>query len=276
MHAQSIFGQCSSPILCNRGSFYYVEARWEITFPLDFPAISFAKASIVLKLLSERCNVNVRSIFAIMYAPGNGFPFQGPPNGAPGNANAAGTAAGAAAGGNNNNNNFGAQNNQNNNNMNNNAYGFNPAWNPTQQAAYAAQFGGAYMPQFAAGMPAGGGGVSGMGGGMFGGTNNPPNNMHGGGGGVGVGPIPPGFANAFHAMNVGAAGGGGGVNGGAAAPAAIPPGMPPNQGRPFQYPAGPAPMGGVFPGQFMGMPPPGVLLSPTVKVTDVGAERLPE
>ena len=47
MHAQSIFGQCSSPILCNRGSFYYVEARWEITFPLDFPAISFAKASIV-------------------------------------------------------------------------------------------------------------------------------------------------------------------------------------------------------------------------------------
>jgi len=99
--------------------------------------------------------------------------------------------------------------------MNNNAYGFNPAWNPTQQAAYAAQFGGAYMPQFGAGMPAGGGGIGGMGGGMFGGMNNPPNNppnnMHGGGGGVGVGPIPPGFANAFHAMNVGAAGGGGGL-----------------------------------------------------------------
>ena len=37
-----MFGHCSSPILCNRGSFYYVEARWKITFPLDFPAISFA------------------------------------------------------------------------------------------------------------------------------------------------------------------------------------------------------------------------------------------
>jgi len=46
MHAQSIFGHCSSPILCNSGSFYYVEAWWKITFPLDFPAISFAKASI--------------------------------------------------------------------------------------------------------------------------------------------------------------------------------------------------------------------------------------
>ena len=48
MHAQSIFGHCSSPILCNRGSFYYVEAWWKITFPLDFPAISFAKASIYI------------------------------------------------------------------------------------------------------------------------------------------------------------------------------------------------------------------------------------
>ena len=30
MHTQSIFGHCSSPILCSRGSFYYVEAWWKI------------------------------------------------------------------------------------------------------------------------------------------------------------------------------------------------------------------------------------------------------
>ena len=208
-----------------------------------------------------------------MYAPGYGYPFHGARNGAPGNAAAGGPPAGAAAaaGQQNHNNNAADPNGNNANNNNANGYVFNPTWGAAQQAAWAAQFGGAYVPGYGAGVPAGGGGIGGMGGGLFGGNAaNNNNNMGGVGAAGGVGPIPPNFGATygvglgFQAMGPGAMGGGG-VNGGIggasnATGATMPQGMPPNRGRggvmPFPMPPGVPPMGGVHPGQHMGVPPP--------------------
>ena len=160
----------------------------------------FCASELVLLLLNLSEEYGNVCLICNMYAPGYGYPFHGARNGAPGNAAAGGPPAGAAAaaGQQNHNNNAADPNGNNANNNNANGYVFNPTWGAAQQAAWAAQFGGAYVPGYGAGVPAGGGGIGGMGGGLFGGNAaNNNNNMGGVGAAGGVGPIPPNFGATY-------------------------------------------------------------------------------